>query len=108
METAAITIPEQRQGLLRSINLSLGVGILMLLLKFTAYWFTRSSAILSDASESIVHVGPSPPPLRVSDVARVRKIAVGDQSSRNKRTRMPNRPGGPWLRSAHPSREGCG
>jgi len=30
--------PEQRQSLLWSINLSLGVGILMLLLKFTAYW----------------------------------------------------------------------
>ena len=28
----------------------------MLLLRFTAYWFTRSSAILSDAAESIVHV----------------------------------------------------
>ena len=29
----------------------------MLLLEFTAYWFTRSSAILCDAAESIVHVG---------------------------------------------------
>lgn len=28
----------------------------MILLRFTAYWFTRSSAILSDAAESIVHV----------------------------------------------------
>lgn len=56
METAAITTPEQRQSLLWSINLSLGVGILMLLRKFTAYWFTRSSAILSDAAESILHV----------------------------------------------------
>ena len=43
METAAThtrAIPE----LLWSINLSLAVGILMPLLKFTAYWFTRSSA----------------------------------------------------------------
>jgi cation diffusion facilitator family transporter len=56
MESTAITTPEQRQSLLWSINLSLGVGMLMLLLKFTAYWFTGSSAILSDAAESIVHV----------------------------------------------------
>ena len=56
MEPASITAPEQRQSLLWSINLSLGVGILMLVLKFAAYWFTGSSAILSDAAESIVHV----------------------------------------------------
>ncbi len=40
----------------RSMSLSLGVGISMLLMKTYAYWITGSAAILSDAAESIVHV----------------------------------------------------
>lgn len=38
------------------MNLSLAVGVLMLGLKITAYFVTGSSAILSDAAESVVHV----------------------------------------------------
>lgn len=38
------------------MNLSFIVGIGMLLLKVGAYYFTNSTAILSDASESIVHI----------------------------------------------------
>ena len=39
-----------------AMNLSFIVGIGMLLLKVGAYYFTNSTAILSDASESIVHI----------------------------------------------------
>ena len=39
-----------------AMMLSLWVGILMLLLKVGAYLITNSSAILSDAAESVVHV----------------------------------------------------
>jgi cation diffusion facilitator family transporter len=39
-----------------SMNLSFVVGIGMLFLKVGAYYFTNSTAILSDASESIVHI----------------------------------------------------
>jgi cation diffusion facilitator family transporter len=39
-----------------AMNLSFFVGIGMLLLKVSAYYFTGSTAILSDASESIVHI----------------------------------------------------
>jgi len=35
---------------------SLGVGVLMLVGKFAAYWLTGSVAILSDAAESLIHV----------------------------------------------------
>ncbi|MCH6255919.1 cation diffusion facilitator family transporter [Puniceicoccaceae bacterium K14] len=38
------------------MNLSLGIGIGMLLLKSIAYFQTGSAAILSDAAESVVHV----------------------------------------------------
>ena len=72
----------------------------MILLKFTAYWDFTAPLRMADEL-----VKPSPPPPRVSDVARVSKISIGDQSSRNKRRRMPNRTVGPLLRSAHPSRE---
>lgn len=40
----------------RAALLSLGVGIALLCLKFTAYYFTRSAAVFSDALESIVNV----------------------------------------------------
>ncbi len=39
-----------------AMSLSLGVGIGMFFLKFVAYALTNSTAILSDAAESIVHV----------------------------------------------------
>ncbi len=38
---------------------SIGVGVLVLALKFAAYWLTGSVALLSDASESIVNVAAS-------------------------------------------------
>jgi cation diffusion facilitator family transporter len=40
-----------------AMNLSLGVGGAMLFIKTGAYFLTGSSAILSDAAESVVHVG---------------------------------------------------
>ena len=40
----------------RAIVLSVLVGLVMLVTKMTAYWLTGSTAILSDALESVVHV----------------------------------------------------
>lgn len=45
-----------RQLLRRASWLSFFVGVLMLAIKMGAWWLTRSSAILSDAAESVVHV----------------------------------------------------
>jgi len=39
-----------------AMRLSLAVGVLMLVGKVGAYWITGSSAILSDAAESVIHV----------------------------------------------------
>lgn len=39
-----------------AIGLSIGIGTLVMLLKFYAYWLTDSSALLSDALESIINV----------------------------------------------------
>lgn len=53
------TIPaseRERRLLLKAMNLSLGVGFLMLVLKFGAYWMTGSAAIFADSVETIVHV----------------------------------------------------
>lgn len=41
----------------RAVRLSLSVGLLMLAGKATAWYLTNSSAIFSDAIESVVHVG---------------------------------------------------
>jgi cation diffusion facilitator family transporter len=41
---------------LRAAMISITVGIVLLIIKFTAYWLTGSSAIFSDAVESIVNV----------------------------------------------------
>lgn len=41
----------------RAMNWSLAVGLLMLLGKSAAYWMTGSAAILSDAAESVIHLG---------------------------------------------------
>ena len=46
-----------RSTQLFSIRLSLAVGICMLVVKWYAYILTTSAAILSDAAESVVHVG---------------------------------------------------
>ncbi len=45
-----------RKALSFAMNLSLGIGLLMFVLKVGAYLLTGSSAILSDAAESVVHV----------------------------------------------------
>ena len=46
----------EQKGQLFAIRLSLAVGILMLIIKWYAYNITGSSAILSDAAESVVHI----------------------------------------------------
>lgn len=52
-----VSSSEQDQRLLRrAMNLSLGVGILMFVIKFGAYILTGSAAIFADAIETIVHV----------------------------------------------------
>ncbi|TAG50603.1 MAG: cation transporter, partial [Runella slithyformis] len=38
------------------ISISFGVSVVLLIIKFTAYYLTRSNAILSDALESIINV----------------------------------------------------
>jgi len=45
-----------RRALMFAMNLSLAVGLLMFVIKMGAYLLTGSSAILSDAAESVVHV----------------------------------------------------
>lgn len=47
---------QDRKQLQFAMGLSLGFGFLMLFIKITAYVLTGSTAILSDAAESIVHV----------------------------------------------------
>ena len=47
---------EARRSLSLAMTWSLGVGLLMLAIKISAYVLTGSSAILSDAVESVVHV----------------------------------------------------
>ncbi|MCB1229063.1 MAG: cation transporter [Verrucomicrobiae bacterium] len=50
-------IPDKQRPLLRRASwLSFWIGVLMLAIKVGAWWLTRSSAILSDAAESVVHV----------------------------------------------------
>ncbi|MCC5833328.1 MAG: cation transporter [Opitutales bacterium] len=46
----------ERRLLIKAMNLSLGVGFMMLLLKFGAYWMTGSAAIFADAVETVVHI----------------------------------------------------
>lgn len=48
--------PDARRKNIRAQQLSLGVGIILLLVKFKAWWLTGSNAILTDAVESIVNV----------------------------------------------------
>lgn len=58
-QTEAATSPRtlgQVRDMQFAMQLSLAVGVLMLLGKVTAYFMTHSAAILSDAAESVVHV----------------------------------------------------
>ncbi|HLW86300.1 MAG TPA: cation diffusion facilitator family transporter [Candidatus Sulfotelmatobacter sp.] len=48
--------PEELRAARFAMRLSLGIGVLMLLGKTTAYLMTGSAAILSDFAESVVHV----------------------------------------------------
>ena len=45
-----------RKALAFAMNLSLVIGLLMFVMKMSAYLLTGSAAILSDAAESVVHV----------------------------------------------------
>jgi cation diffusion facilitator family transporter len=52
----AIKSASDRKAMNFAMNLSLGIGILMFIMKVGAYLLTGSAAILSDAAESVVHV----------------------------------------------------
>jgi len=52
----AVKSEADRKAMNFAMNLSLGVGILMFVMKAGAYLLTGSAAILSDAAESVVHV----------------------------------------------------
>ena len=52
----AVKSAADRKAMNFAMNLSLGVGILMFVMKVGAYLLTHSAAILSDAAESVVHV----------------------------------------------------
>jgi len=52
----AVSSEADRRALAFAMTLSLAIGILMFVMKMTAYLMTGSSAILSDAAESVVHV----------------------------------------------------
>lgn len=53
---ASVKTLADRKALSFAMNLSLGIGLLMFLMKMGAYYLTGSAAILSDAAESVVHV----------------------------------------------------
>jgi divalent metal cation (Fe/Co/Zn/Cd) transporter len=52
----AVKSTADRKAMNFARNLSLGIGILMFVMKMGAYLLTGSAAILSDATESVVHV----------------------------------------------------
>lgn len=54
--TTSANSESDRRTLLFAMNLSLVIGLLMFAMKMGAYLLTGSSAILSDAAESVVHV----------------------------------------------------
>ena len=57
MSATTVQISERDLQLRRkAATVSITVGIVLLLIKFTAYWFTGSAAVLSDALESIINV----------------------------------------------------
>ena len=49
-------IPEKEQHKIRAIRLVLFISVLLLCIKFFAWYLTHSNAILTDALESIVNV----------------------------------------------------
>lgn len=56
MEATLTDHPAERRRALWAMNASLALGFVLLLLKIAAYWITGSSAIFSDAAESVIHV----------------------------------------------------
>ncbi|NNM67751.1 MAG: cation transporter [Spirochaetales bacterium] len=54
--TVSFSGPRPDRTLSRAMALSLGIGVLMLVIKSSAYLVTNSAAIFSDAAESVVHV----------------------------------------------------
>src|SRR5512140_900720 len=52
----AVRSETDRKAMSFAMNLSLGIGLVMFVMKTGAYVLTGSSAILSDAAESVVHV----------------------------------------------------
>ncbi len=56
MSTVVVRNPEERRLNQRAMRLSLAVGFAMLAGKAAAYVLTGSSAIMSDALESVIHV----------------------------------------------------
>jgi cation diffusion facilitator family transporter len=57
MEQAAKPTEIRLQGAeLRTVQLSLAVGLLLVTIKFLAYYLTKSAAIFSDATENVVNV----------------------------------------------------
>lgn len=55
-ESSSSSAPKQRREAIFAMRLSLLVGVLMLAGKMAAYLVTGSSAVFSDAAESVVHV----------------------------------------------------
>ena len=51
-----MSTPSSNQDMLYSMRLSLSFGFLMILIKGYAYYLTRSTAVLSDAAESVIHI----------------------------------------------------
>ena len=49
-------MPQAKRKNIRAQQISLSVSVILLSVKFTAWWLTRSNAILTDAVESIVNV----------------------------------------------------
>jgi len=47
---------KQERTLSRAMTISVVVSVLLMVLKFVAYWMTNSTAILSDLAESIIHL----------------------------------------------------
>ncbi len=53
---ARINYRMEYQKNLKLLYLSLGIGTLLLIIKFAAWWWTNSNAILTDALESIINI----------------------------------------------------
>lgn len=55
-QISSVKLHQQNRDARFAMRLSLIVGLLMLVGKVAAYWYTGSSAIFSDTAESVVHV----------------------------------------------------